>query len=72
MTEEQKTYEERLEQAEALVKEMEEGQLPLDQLVAKYEEGMRLLKSLEKELEDVTRRLTVIRNGREVPVEDMQ
>lgn len=70
MAEEQKSYEERLNQAEALVSEMENGKLPLSQLVAKYEEGMKLLKGLEKELEDVTRHLTVIRDGREVPAEE--
>lgn len=70
MDEAKKTYEERLDQAEALVREMEAGQLPLEQLVARYEEGVKLLNGLEKELADVTRRLTMIRNGQEVPMED--
>lgn len=70
MDEAKKTYEERLDQAEALVREMEAGQLPLEQLVARYEEGIKLLNGLEKELADVTRRLTMIRNGQEVPMED--
>ena len=70
MDESKKTYEERLDQAEALVREMEAGQLPLEQLVARYEEGIKLLNGLEKELADVTRRLTMIRNGQEVPMED--
>ena len=70
MDESKKTYEERLDQAETLVREMEAGQLPLEQLVARYEEGIKLLNGLEKELADVTRRLTMIRNGQEVPMED--
>ena len=70
MDESKKTYEERLDQAETLVREMEAGQLPLEQLVARYEEGIKLLNGLEKELADVTCRLTMIRNGQEVPMED--
>ena len=72
MAEKKKTYEERLAQAEALVTEMESGKLPLDKLVAKYEEGIKLLNSLDKELTDARRRLTMIKNGQEVPVEEKQ
>ena len=43
------------------------GKLPLEESLKKYEQGMKMLKQLEGQLEDVTRKLTVIRDGQEVP-----
>ncbi len=39
-----------MERLERLVESMESGDLPLDQLVAQYEEGMRLLQACEAKL----------------------
>jgi exodeoxyribonuclease VII small subunit len=43
-------FEEALERLEALIESMEEGETPLAELVAKFEEGANLLKSCHSKL----------------------
>jgi exodeoxyribonuclease VII small subunit len=45
------SFETELARLEKLVESLESGAVSLDELVAKYEEGMRLLKSCQKSLE---------------------
>lgn len=45
------TFEVELAQLEKLVESLESGDVSLDELVTKYAEGMRLLKSCQKSLE---------------------
>ena len=68
------TFEERLAQVEALIGEMENGTLPLEDALKRYEEGMQALTALEKELLSAQQRLTVLRRAadgseEEVPLE---
>ena len=65
---EKKTFEEQLQGVEEILSSLEDGKLPLEESLKKYEQGMEMLKQLETQLEDVTRKLTVIRDGKEVPV----
>lgn len=44
------SLEEAMARLEAIVESMEDGEVPLDTLVARYEEGMRLLQSCEEKL----------------------
>lgn len=44
------SLEEAMARLEAIVESMEDGEIPLDDLVARYEEGMRLLQSCEEKL----------------------
>ena len=44
------TFEEGLEQLEAIVRRMEEGALPLEDSLAAYEEGVKLHKQLMEQL----------------------
>ncbi|HAZ66709.1 MAG TPA: exodeoxyribonuclease VII small subunit, partial [Opitutae bacterium] len=44
------SLEDALARLEAVVESMESGDIPLDKLVARYEEGMQLLKSCEEKL----------------------
>lgn len=46
------TYEEALAKLEGLVEAMESGEIPLADLVAKYEEGTTLLKICQKRLKE--------------------
>jgi len=48
--EEKLTFEEALKKLESLVKEMESGNLNLDDSVEKYQEGMKLAKYCSEEL----------------------
>jgi exodeoxyribonuclease VII small subunit len=49
---EKPTFEEALERLETILESMEDGDTPLAELIAKFEEGTTLLKSCQKELKD--------------------
>ena len=57
------TFEERLAQVEALIADMESGNLGLEDALKRYEEGMAALTALEKELQGAQQRLTVLRTA---------
>ena len=61
------SFEERLQQAETLIAEIESGKLSLEDSVRKYEAGMKSLAELEEELKEMNRRITVFRDGKEEP-----
>ena len=68
------TFEERLAQVEAFISEMENGTLPLEDALKRYEEGMNALTALEKELQSAQQKLTVLRRAadgaeEEIPLE---
>ena len=70
------TFEERLQQVEALIAKMESGEMPLDEAMQQYEAGLNALNALEKELTAAQQRLTVLRQQSgediEVPMEEQQ
>ena len=51
------SFESDLLKLEALADKMEQGELPLEQLMDAYEEGAKLAKSLEKRLQTASARL---------------
>ena len=68
------TFEERLQQVEALIAKMESGEMPLEEAMQQYEAGPNALNALEKELTAAQQRLTVLRQQSgedvEVPMEE--
>ena len=70
------TFEERLQQVEALIAKMESGERPLEEAMQQYEAGLNALNALEKELTAAQQRLTVLRQQSgediEVPMEEQQ
>lgn len=70
------TFEERLQQVEALIAKMESGEMPLEEAMQQYETGLNALNALEKELTAAQQRLTVLRQQSgedvEVPMEEQQ
>ena len=70
------TFEERLQQVEALIAKMESGEMPLEEAMQQYEAGLNALNALEKELTAAQQRLTVLRQQSgediEVPMEEPQ
>ena len=70
------TFEERLQQVEALIARMESGEMPLEEAMQQYEAGLNALNALEKELTAAQQRLTVLRQQSgediEVPMEEQQ
>ena len=65
MTEEKKSFEERLQDVQEIITRIEEGKLPLEDSVKQFEEGMKTLSELDGELKDMNRRLTVLQDGKE-------
>jgi exodeoxyribonuclease VII small subunit len=57
-------FEDALEKLEALVREMESDNLPLDDLIRNYEEGTRLYHACEKRLDEAQGRIEIIRKKR--------
>jgi exodeoxyribonuclease VII small subunit len=61
-------FEQRLERLEDLAAKLRDGNIPLEDAVALFEEGMKLSKSLEKDLSRVERRVEIL--TREPTAED--
>lgn len=54
------TFEQRLDELDTLVSELESGDLSLDQMLARYEHGMALVASCQRQLAEVELRVTRI------------
>ena len=65
MTEENRSFEEKLQDVQEIISRIEEGKLPLDDSVKQFESGMKTLAALEDELKEMNRRLTVLQDGKE-------
>lgn len=60
---ERQTFEQRLDGVREIIEGIESGQMPLEESVLKYEQGMKALSELEKELAEMKRRITVLQEG---------
>ena len=70
MTEDKKSFEERLQEVQETISRIEEGKLSLEDSVREYEQGMKMLGELDQELKEMNRRLTVLRDGKETELDD--
>ena len=68
MAEEKKTFEDNLADLEAIVKNLEEGNVPLEEAMEKFKKGVSLSKELEKTLSDAEETVTKImtKDGAEI------
>ena len=57
------TIEQRLQKLETLGEEIRSKDLPLDDALKAFEEGIRLARSLEKELEKIQNRIEILMNN---------
>ena len=55
-----KSFEQSLKQLEQIVYEMESGELPLEQAIRKFEEGIELSKFCAQKLEETERKITLL------------
>jgi exodeoxyribonuclease VII small subunit len=60
-----KTFEERLERLEALGEEIKKSDIPLDDAIKAFEEGIVLARNLEKDLEKIESRIEILMNSDE-------
>lgn len=54
------SFEERLENLEAIVRELDSDDLPLEKAIEAYERGVKLSSALNKTLEDAQRRIEIL------------
>ena len=60
-----KTFEQSLKELEKIVQELESGDLPLEEAVKKFEEGIQLSKFCSEKLDETERRITMlVKNSR--------
>ena len=55
------SFESALEKLDAIVSQMEKGDVPLAELIARYEEGGKLLKLCEKRLQDAELKIQLLK-----------
>ena len=66
MTDGKSSFEEKLHDVQEIITRIEEGKLSLEDSVKQFETGMKTLAELEGELKDMSRRLTVLQDGKEL------
>ena len=59
------SFEEALKQLETIVETMESGEVPLAELLAKYEEGTKLLKVCEGRLKDAEMKIELLKKQKD-------
>ena len=55
-----KSFEEMMQNLETIAKDLESGDLSLDDSVKKFEEGMKISKECSKILEDAEKKITIL------------
>jgi len=65
-----KSFEERLGRLETLGEQIRKTDIPLDQALKAFEEGIRLAQGLEKDLEKIEDRIEILMNSAEAPLND--
>jgi len=58
-----KNFEERLERLEVLGEKIRKADIPLDEAIKAFEEGIKLAKNLEKDLEKIESRIEILMNS---------
>ncbi len=62
-----KNFEERLSRLEELGERIRKSDLPLDDALAAFEEGIKLARTLEKDLDKIEGKIQLLMNGADAP-----
>jgi exodeoxyribonuclease VII small subunit len=65
-----KSFEERLERLETLGEQIRKTDIPLDEALKAFEEGIRLAKTLESDLEKIENRIEMLMNSSDAPSDE--
>ena len=65
-----KNFEERLERLEILGEQIRKTDIPLDEALKAFEEGIKLARTLEKDLEKIDSRIELLMNSAEDEADD--
>jgi len=60
-----KNFEERLDRLEVLGEQIRKADIPLDKAINAFEEGIKLARTLEKDLEKIESRIEILMNSAE-------
>ena len=63
-------FEERLERLELLGEQIRKTDIPLDEALKAFEEGIKLAKNLEKDLEKIENRVEILMNNADASLEE--
>lgn len=63
MSEKRKNFEESLSELEKIVGDMESGEMGLEEMVVAFERGQKLVRACGQRLDEIERRIEVIRRG---------
>lgn len=63
------TFEDKLEKLDGILKEMESGELPLQTSLKLFEEGIRLSKECQKELDEAKFKVSVLMENEQGEIE---
>ncbi len=58
-------FENQLTELEAIVDQLEDGDLPLDEALKIFEKGVKLSRQCQKHLADAEQKVTILMNGKE-------
>ena len=56
----QKTFEQSMKQLEKIVQELEDGDLPLEKALKKFEEGIKLTKQCSAKLDETEKKVSIL------------
>ena len=65
-----KNFEERLGKLETLGEQIRKPEIPLDEALKAFEEGIRLARTLEQDLEKIESRIEILINSSDAPPEE--
>jgi len=65
-----KNFEERLSRLETLGEKIRKTDIPLDEALSAFEEGIRLARALENDLEKIENRIEILMNSADAPPEE--
>jgi len=67
---EMKNFEERLERLETLGEQIRKTDIPLDEAIKAFEEGIKLARTLELDLEKIESRIEILMNSADAPADE--
>jgi len=65
-----KNFEERLERLEVLGEQIRKADIPLDEAIKAFEEGIKLARTLENDLEKIESRIEILMNSADALAEE--
>lgn len=66
-------FEEMMEKLESIMRDLESGQMPLDESLERYEEGVKLLRLCRKRLDETKRKVEIlVKKGGKIETEPFE